>query len=62
LTCRGIHRRQQTEVKGKEMGKSLKFAGHRVGVSLGQGKNGTTAIIVYHYKNRPKRPSGKGQA
>jgi hypothetical protein len=44
------------------MGKSIKFAGHRVGVSFGHGKNGTSAIIAYYRKDRPKRPSGEGQA
>jgi hypothetical protein len=44
------------------MGKSMKVAGHRVGVSVGHGKNGTSAIILYHRPDRPKRPSGKGQA
>ncbi len=62
MTCRGNRRRQQTEVKGKTMGKSVKVGGHRVGVSVGHGKNGTSAIIAYYRPDRPKRPSGKGQA
>ncbi len=40
------------------MGKSVKVGGHRVGVSVGRGKNGTTAVIGYHRKDRPR--GGKG--
>ncbi len=50
--------RKHKQPKEALMGKSVKVGGHRVGVSVGRGKNGTTAVIGYHRKDRPR--GGKG--